>query len=376
MFGSMTHEALQNYWWLLNSVLGALLVFLFFVQGGQSLIWQLGKNEDEKALLVNTLGRKWELGFTTLVVFGGAMFASFPLFYATSFGGAYWVWLAILLTYILQAVSYEYRKKEDNMLGQKTFEGFLHFHGIVSVLLIGIAVATFFSGSAFSLNNFNQGTWLGAARGLEAALNPFNLLLGLALVFLSRVLGSMYIINATEHAEIHGRARKQVLVNTLLFLPFFLGFVAWLLVRDGFGVDANGVVSMVPYKYLKNLFELQIFGVGFFLVGVVLVLLGIFVTAFRESRKGIWLSGLGTTLVVLVVFFLAGYNGTSFYPSYADLQSSLTIRNASSSHYTLTVMSYVSLAIPFVLAYISYVWRAMNAKDMTIEEIQSEHELY
>lgn len=376
MFGSMTHEALQNYWWLLNSVLGALLVLQFFVQGGQSLIWQLGKTEDEKSLIVNALGRKWEIGFTTLVTFGGAMFASFPLFYATSFGGAYWVWLAILLTYILQAVSYEYRKKDSNFLGQKTFESFLHFHGIVSVLLIGTAVATFFSGSAFSINEFKQGTWLGPARGLEAALYPFNLLLGLALVFLARVLGAMYIINATEHNDIHARARKQVLINTLLFLPFFLGFVAWLLLRDGFGVDAHGMVSMVPYKYLKNLFELQIFGAGFFLVGVVLVLLGIFTTVFKESRKGIWISGLGTVLVVLVVFFLAGYNNTSFYPSYADLQSSLTIRNASSSHYTLTVMSYVSLAIPFVLGYIAYVWRAMNAKDMTIEEIQSEHELY
>lgn len=376
MFGSMTFEALQNYWWLLNSVLGSLLVFLFFVQGGQSLLWQIPDNEDEKSLLVNTIGRKWELGFTTLVVFGGAMFASFPLFYATSFGGAYFVWLAILLTYILQAVSYEYRKKEDNFLGQKVFEGFLHFHGIVSVLLIGTAVATFFSGSAFSLNEFNQGTWLGAARGLEAALNPFNLLLGIALVFLARVLGAMYFINAIDHDGIAKKSRKQVLINTLLFLPFFLGFVAWLLLRDGFGVDANGVVSMVPYKYFHNLIEMHVFGIGLFLIGVVLVLLGVFVTVFKESRRGIWFSGLGTFLVVLTVFFTAGYNGTAFYPSYAALQSSLTIRNASSSHFTLTVMSYVSLAIPFVLAYIAFVWRAMNDKDMTIEEIQQEHELY
>ncbi len=376
MFSSMSLVTLQNYWWVLDSVLGALLVFFFFVQGGQTLFWQIGKNEDEKTLLVNTIGRKWELGFTTLVTFGGAMFASFPLFYAISFGGAYFVWMAILLTYILQAVSYEYRKKEDNTLGQKSFESFLHFHGVFSVLLIGVAVATFFSGSEFRVNDYNQGTWMNTAKGLEAALNPFNMLLGIALVFLARVLGAMYFINSIDHDEIIERSRKQVLINTLLFLPFFLGFVGWLLVRDGFAVGADGVISMVPYKYLTNLLELHFFGIGLFLIGVVLVLLGVFVTVYKESRRGIWFSGFGSFLVVLVIFFLAGLNGTAFYPSYTDLQSSLTIYNASSSKYTLGIMGYVSIAIPFVAGYITYVWRMMNKKDMTMEEIKSEHELY
>ncbi len=371
----MSYTALQQYWWFLDSLLGALLIFFFFVQGGQTLIWQLSSNENEKTLLVNSIGRKWELGFTSLVVFGGAMFASFPLFYATSFGGAYWVWLAILLTYILQAVSYEYRKKEDNFLGQKTFEGFLVFHGFVSVLLIGTAVATFFSGSDFIINSFRQGTWTGPAHGLEAALNPFNLLLGITLIFLARVLGAMYFINNIEHRDIIIKAKRQVKINFLIFLPLFLGFIIWLMLRDGFAIK-NGTIVLEANKYWHNLLSLNIFGIGLFLFGVVLVVLGVFLTMHRDSRKGIWFSGAGTVIVGLVIFFLAGYNGTAFYPSYSNLQSSLTIYNASSSHYTLTVMAYVSLAIPFVVGYIAYVWRAMNLKRLSIEDISTNHELY
>lgn len=377
MFGALSIEALQNYWWFLICVLAALLVMQFFIQGGQSLLWQLSSNETEKTMIVNTLGRKWELGFTTLVLFGGAFFASFPLFYATSFGGAYFVWMLILFTFIIQAVSYEYRKKEDNVFGQKTFETFLFIHGIFSVLLIGTAVATFFSGSSFTLNDYRQVTWQGPFRGLEAALSLFNLSLGLALVFLSRILGAQYIIKTVAHEGIAQKARKQILINAIAFLPFFLGFVIALLLRDGYAYDpATGLVSMVSHKYLSNLLDLHVFGIGFFLLGVVLVLFSIFLSYFKESTNGIWFGGLGTMLVVLVVFFIAGYNNTAFYPSYYDLQSSITIRNASSSHFTLKVMSYVSLGIPFVLGYIVVVWRAMTSTPITEKEVNTSHELY
>ena len=352
------------------------MVFLFFVQGGQTLFWQLSKNEIEKKMIINSIGRKWELGFTTLVLFGGAFFASFPKFYSTSFGGAYFVWMLILFTYIIQAVSYEYRTKPDNTLGQKTFETFLFIHGVLSVLLIGTAVGTFFSGSEFALNDYNQVSWKGALRGVEAAFDFFNLSLGIALVFLARIMGAQYIINSVDHDEIQKRARRQVWINTLLFLPFFLTFVIWLLVRDGFGVDSAGMVSMVSHKYWHNLLDLHLAGIGIFLLGVVLVLLSVFLTVFKGLHRSIWLSGIGTILVVLTVFFLAGYNGTSFYPSTFDLQNSLTIRNSSSSHFTLTVMSYVSLAIPFVVAYIAYIWRQMNRKDITESEVVNDKELY
>ncbi len=390
MFESLSLLSLQQYWWLIVSLLGALLVFLMFVQGGQTLIYTLGKTEDERALLVNLLGRKWELTFTTLVTFGGAFFASFPLFYSTSFGGAYWVWMAILFAFVIQAVSYEYRRRPGNFLGQGTFEIFLFLNGFLGTLLIGTAVATFFTGSGFSVNKMNLldltsgnmpviSEWKGMARGLEAALNPINLSLGLAVFFLARVLAILYFMNRLGHAAIMERLKKQLLYNAVPFLVFFLAFAGWLLLSKGFAVDPNtGIVSMEPYKYLHNLIALPAVAV-IFVLGVVAVLLGIFrsLTCFEKCHtKGIWLSGTGTVLTVWALLMLAGLNHTAYYPSTWDLQSSLTIENSSSSHYTLTAMSYVSLLVPFVLAYIWYVWRAIDNKKITTEELKSESHVY
>ncbi|MCX6242081.1 MAG: cytochrome d ubiquinol oxidase subunit II [Bacteroidetes bacterium] len=390
MFESLSLLSLQQYWWLIVSLLGALLVFLMFVQGGQTLIFTLGKSEEERTLLVNLLGRKWELTFTTLVTFGGAFFASFPLFYSTSFGGAYWVWMAILIAFVIQAVSYEYRKKPGNFLGQKTFEIFLIFNGLLGTLLLGTAVATFFTGSAFSVNKMNLldltsgnmpviSEWKGPAHGLEAALSPVNLSLGLAVFFLSRVLAILYFMNRLDHAAIMERLKKQLLYNAIPFLVFFLAFAGWLLLSSGFAVDPKtGIVSMEPYKYLHNLIALPVVAI-LFILGVAGVLLGIIrsVACFEKCHtKGIWLSGTGTVLTVWALLLLAGFNHTAFYPSNWDLQSSLTIENSSSSHYTLTAMSYVSLLVPFVLAYIWYVWRAIDKKKISTEELQSESHVY
>ncbi len=390
MFESLSLLSLQEYWWLIVSLLGALLVFLMFVQGGQTLIYSLGKTEEERTLLVNLLGRKWELTFTTLVTFGGAFFASFPLFYSTSFGGAYWVWMAILIAFVIQAVSYEYRKKPGNFLGQKTFEIFLVLNGLLGTLLLGTAVATFFTGSAFSVNKMNLldltsgnmpiiSEWKGPAHGLEAALNPINLSLGLAVFFLARVLAILYFMNRVNHAVIMERLKKQLLHNAVPFLVFFLVFAGWLLFSNGFAVDPKtGIVSMEPYKYLHNLLALPVVAI-LFVLGVAAVLLGIIRSAFCFEKchtKGIWLSGTGTVLTVWSLLLLAGYNHTAYYPSTYDLQSSLTIENSSSSHYTLTAMSYVSLLVPFVLAYIWYVWRAMDKKKISTEELKSESHVY
>ena len=386
----MSLLSLQQYWWIIVSLLGALLVFLMFVQGGQTLIYSLGKTEDERTLLVNLLGRKWELTFTTLVTFGGAFFASFPLFYSTSFGGAYWVWMVILLAFVIQAVAYEYRRKPGNFLGQKTFEIFLMVNGLLGTVLIGTAVATFFTGSAFSVNkmnllNLNSGTmpiiseWKGPAHGLEAALNLQNLFLGLTVFFLARVLALLYFINRVNHKEIMNRARKQLFHNFVPFLVFFLAFAIWLILSPGFAVDpATKKVSMESFKYLHNLIALPVVAL-MFLLGVVFVLLGCFrtITCFEKCHtRGIWITGLGSILVVWALFLLAGFNNTAYYPSTWDLQSSLTIENSSSSHYTLAAMSYVSLLVPFVLAYIWYVWRAMDKKQITVEELQSETHAY
>ena len=390
MFESLSLLSLQQYWWLIVSLLGALLVFLMFVQGGQTLIFTLGKSEEERTLLVNLLGRKWEVTFTTLVTFGGAFFASFPLFYSTSFGGAYWVWMAILIAFVIQAVSYEYRKKPGNFLGQKTFEIFLIFNGLLGTLLLGTAVATFFTGSAFSVNKMNLldltsgnmpviSEWKGPAHGLEAALSPVNLSLGLAVLFLSRVLAILYFMNRLDHAAIMERLKKQLLYNAIPFLVFFLAFAGWLLLSSGYAVDPKtGIVSMEPYKYLHNLIALPVVAI-LFILGVAGVLLGIIrsVACFEKCHtKGIWLSGTGTVLTVWALLLLAGFNHTAFYPSNWDLQSSLTIENSSSSHYTLTAMSYVSLLVPFVLAYIWYVWRAIDKKKISTEELQSESHVY
>lgn len=372
---SLSLENLQIYWWFIVSLLGGLLVFMMFVQGGQTLIFSLGKDELKKDMLINSIGRKWELTFTTLVMFGGACFAAFPLFYATSFGGAYWVWLAILFCFIIQAVSYEYRKKPDNFLGARTYEIFLFINGSLGVILIGMAVSTFFSGSDFVLNEHNFVEWKTPFRGLEALSNPYLYLLGIAMFFLSRIGGCLYLINNIADGEFIQNARKQLLINTVLFLPFFLGFLAWILTKDGFAYDANGVVSLVAYKYAINLIEMPVAG-ALLLVGVLLVLVGIFQGAFTKSIRGIFAYGVGVTLAVTALFLITGLNGTAFYPSFSDLSSSLTIKNASSSHYTLGVMAYVSLLVPVVLAYIFIVWRAIDSKKITQDEIKNDHHAY
>ena len=375
MFGNLDATTLQQLWWIIDSLVGSLFLFLIFVQGGQTLLWQLGKSHVEKSLIINSLGRKWEMTFTTLVLFGGALFAAFPKFYATSFGGAYWVWMLILFTFIVQAVSYEYRKKPGNFLGEKVYELFLFINGSVGVLLIGAAVGTFFTGSNFVLNEYNLVTWTNPLRGLEAAFSLFNLSLGLFLVFNARVLGAMYLLNNidfTGYEDFEARTRRAVLVNLLCALPFLLYFVISLVVMDGFGVDPKtGIVSMVSGKYLGNLLSMPLVLI-FLLLGLVLVIWGVVTTSLRGKNNGIWFGGLGTVLVGLAVFFTAGFNDTAFYPSKASLQSSLTIYNASSSHYTLTAMSYVALLIPVVLAYVVYVWHLMDAKKITAAEVTGE----
>jgi cytochrome d ubiquinol oxidase subunit II len=376
MIESLDYTTLQHLWWLLCSVVGSLFLFLNFVQGGQSLLWQVAKTDVEKDLVINSLGRKWELTFTTLVLFGGALFASFPKFYSTSFGGAYWVWILILFTFIIQAVSYEYRKKPRNIFGSKVYELFLFINGSVGILLIGAAVGTFFTGSNFELSSFNFVTWTHPYRGLEAALSPslssvFNIALGLFLVFNARTLGSMYLVNNIDLLavpDMEVRLRKACWTNFIVSLPFCVYVLISLVLMKGFGiVDEQGTIDYVRFKYLQNLLA-NPWLIGFLVVGLLLVVYGAFRTAKTESTAGIWFGGLGTVLVGLTVLLLPAYNNTAFYPSKADLQSSLTIYNASSSEYTLTVMTYVAIAIPFVLAYIIYVWWAMDRGKMKIED--------
>ncbi len=372
MFGDLSHIALQQYWWLLVSLLGALLVFLMFVQGGQTLLGTLSKTEDEKTMLVNALGRKWEFTFTTLVTFGGAFFASFPLFYSTSFGGAYWVWMIILFAFIIQAIAYEFRSRPNNVYGAKTYETFLFINGFIGTIFIGTAVATFFTGSNFSVNDMNQSKWDTPFHGLEAALNIHNLTLGLTVFFLARTLAILYFMNSVDQESINKRAKKQLIYNAIPFVVFFLTFTIWLMLRDGFAVDPNtSEVFMQPYKYFMNLIQMPLIAI-LFLIGVVAVLYGIAIGYLQNSSKGIWFSGIGTVITVLMLFLISGYNNTAFYPSVSDLQSSLTIQNASSSHFTLVAMSYVSLMIPFVLAYIWYAWRAINNRKIDQEEIESD----
>ena len=369
MFSNLSHYELQQYWFVIVALLGSILVFLFFVQGGQTFIYKIGKTKPERSILINSLGRKWEFTFTTLVTFGGAFFASFPLFYATSFGGAYWVWIAILFAFVIQAVSYEFRSKAGNFLGQRTYEAFLFLNGLLGTFLVGVAVGTFFSGAQFSLNEMNSVTWATAAHGLEAALDPFNLSLGLTVFFLARVLGLLYFMNTIDNGNILSRTRKALLRNAIPFVVFFLVFAGWLMLRQGYAVDPEtGRVFMEANKYLHNLLAMPPVLI-MFLAGVLLVLGGIILSLLRESSTGIWLSGPGTVLVVFSLFMLAGMNNTAFYPSAYDLQSSLTIRNASSSRYTLVVMSWVSLFIPFVLAYIFVAWRSLNRKKIDEAEI-------
>jgi cytochrome d ubiquinol oxidase subunit II len=357
-------------------VVGALFIFLTFVQGGQTLLLNVPESEDEKSLMINSLGRKWELTFTTLVLFGGAFFASFPLFYASSFGGAYWVWIAILFTFIIQAVSYEFRTKPGNFLGQKTFERFMFINGSIGILLIGAAVGTFFTGSAFTLNEYNLVQWEHPLRGLEAAFSLFNLSLGLFLVFLARTLGALYLSNNLDEAGLVQRLKNSAGNNFVCALPFLVYVLVRLVTMDGYALNpADGSIFIEPNKYLHNLVEMPLTLI-LLLAGLVLVIIGVILNYFTESVRGIWPAGLGTVLTVLAIFFLAGYNNTAFYPSRVDLNSSLTIFNASSSHYTLTMMSYIALIIPFVLGYIIWVWRQMDSRKLSLMEVVSDKKSY
>jgi len=372
----ISHTFLQNYWWLIISLLAGLLVFLMFVQGGQSFIFSLPKNDMQRKMLVNALGRKWEFTFTTLVTFGGAFFASFPLFYATSFGGAYWVWMAILFSFIIQAIAYEYRSKPSNVFGTSVFDTFLFINGCLGPFLIGVAVATFFTGSDFSLDLFNSVRWGSGWHGLEALLNPVNLLLGFAVLFLVRVLGLMYLYNTIEDDDMSFAIMKRLARNAVPFLVFFLAFAACILLGSGYMADrATGNVSLAKYHYLHNLTG-NIFTLILFLAGVALVLVSLWTGMIRHSRRAIWFAGPGTVVVVMALFFMAGFGDTAFYPSSADLQSSLTLARASSSQFTLQTMMYVSFIIPFVVLYIWYAWRSLNRTRITGEEMTGEDHTY
>jgi cytochrome bd ubiquinol oxidase subunit II len=367
---------LQHYWWIIVSVLASLLVFLMFVQGGQSVIYSLPQNAIQKTMIVNSLGRKWEFTFTTLVTFGGAFFASFPLFYATSFGGAYWVWIAILFSFIIQAVAYEFRSKPSNVFGQKTFDMFLFLNGSLGPFLIGVAVATFFTGSMFSLNQMNQVHWATSWYGLEALLNFRNLALGFAVLFLARINGLLYLINTIDDESLHKRSIKGLIANSIPFLVFFLFFVISLLISKGFAADpVSGMITIEKLKYIHNFIQMPVVLI-LFLAGVIGVLYGIGISVFQKSFSGIWFTGAGTILAVFSLFLVAGFNGTSFYPSLFDLQSSLTIKNASSSLFTLKTMMYVSFIIPLVIGYIWYAWKAINNNKITEEEMNSGEHKY
>lgn len=376
----MTYDFLQHYWWTIIALLGSLLVFLMFVQGANSMIFQLGKNDDERRLLINSTGRKWEFTFTTLVTFGGAFFASFPLFYSTSFGSAYWIWLIILFTFIIQAVSYEFQNKAGNLLGTRTFQTCLIINGLLGPLLIGGAVATFFTGSNFIveksnlINDFQPviSHWANSSRGLDVLLNPWVVVFGFSVVFLARILGMLYINNNINDITIRSRIRQQLLINTVAFLVFFLAFLIRTLLSDGYAVLADGKIAMQPMKYLHNLIDMWPLAL-MFLTGVLLLLFGIVKTILKTNYiRGIWPAGIGVILVVVVLFLIAGWNSTAYYPSTADLQSSLTLQNSSSSEFTLRTMFYVSFLVPFVLAYIVYAWRSIDKKKLDRKEIKED----
>ena len=375
---------LQQYWWFIVSLLGGLLVFLLFVQGGNVLIFSAGRSEAERSLIVNSTGRKWELTFTTLVTFGGAFFASFPLFYSTSFGGAYWLWVLILISFVFQAVSYEFQTKAGNILGRNTFRAFLVANGFLGPVLLGMAVATFFTGSDFTVNKEAVGdslapvisTWGNGWHGLEAFTNIWNICLGLAVFFLAMTLGALYMINNIEDENIVLKLRLRLWLSSFCFLILFVAFLLHICIAPGFAVDQDGTVFMEKSKYLHNFIQMPAVLV-IFLAGVVLVLYGIVRTlASRKYRRGIWSTGLGTVLAVLGLFLVAGYNGTAYYPSVTDLQSSLTISNSSSSLFTLKTMTIVSFIIPFVLAYIIYAWRSMDRKSLTVDELDETTDKY
>ena len=375
----ITYEFLQHYWWFLIALLGGLLVFLLFVQGGNALIFLAGKTEDERQLIVNSTGRKWELTFTTLVTFGGAFFASFPLFYSTSFGGAYWVWILILITFVFQAVSYEFQNKAGNLLGKNAFRTFLTINGCLAPLLIGTAVGTFFTGSEFMVNK-NAVADIGAPvisrwennwHGLEAVANPFNVEFGLMVMFLAVCLGALYMINNIDDNKLATQLRKSLLICFVGFLVMLVLVIINFITMEGFAVDAEGKVFMEKGKYFHNLIQMPSVLI-MFLLGAVLLVTGVVMTLMKkEFRRGIWFAAPGTVLAVMAIFMIAGYNGTAYYPSTADLQASLTLSNSSSSEFTLKTMAIVSLIIPFVLAYIAYFWRQMDKKSLTKEELET-----
>ncbi len=397
MFEALSYPSLQHYWWIIISILGAALVFLLFVQGGQTFFNIIAKNEKEKTMLVNVIGRKWEFTFTTLVTFGGAFFASFPLFYSTSFGGAYWVWMIILFAFIIQAVSYEYRTKANNFIGSKAYEAFLFINGILAPLLLGVAVSTFFTGSAFQINKVNLlnnsgiSQWVGPAHGLEAALSLQNLALGLAVLFLSRILALLFFMRSVEHKEIYQRSLRCLKINAVLFLVFFLFWFIRLMFLDGFAVNPDTQeIFIEPNKYWHNFYQMPV-NMIIILLGVVGVLWGIAKPILKkDGSDAIWYAGIGTFLTVFGLFIMAGFNNTAYYPAFPwdnaiinnpealkeFMQSSLTISNSSSSQYTLVAMGYASLLVPFILAYIYYAWKALTKDKITEEEVSSDEHLY
>lgn len=379
-----TYTFLQHYWWFLISLLAGLLSFLLFVQGGQSLLYSLSKTEDEHRLLVNVLGRKWEYTFTTLVTFGGAFFASFPLFYSTSFGGAYWVWIILLFAFIIQAFSYEFQNKPGNIYGKTTYRSLLFINGLLGTFLLGVIIATMFTGNDFTVGKGNItniinpviSRWGSGLHGLEALLNVRNLLLGLAVFFLARTQATLYFINRLSHEVLEKRSYKYLLINAIPFLVFFLAFVISLMFSEGFAVAEDGTVFMEKYKYFHNLVQVPLLGI-FFLIGVLLVLYGIIATLLKKTfKKGIWFSGLGTIITVTVLFLITGYNNTAFYPSVTDLQSSLTIFNSSSSEFTLKAMSWASILVPIVVTYIFFAWRALEKKRTDMDDINTDSHAY
>ncbi len=383
----ITYEFLQKYWWFVMSLLGGLLVFLLFVQGGQSMLHSLSRKDNEKKLLINALGRKWEYTFTTLVVFGGAFFASFPLFYSTSFGGAYWAWMILLFCFVLQAVSYEFQSKPGNIFGPKTYRLFLFLNGLLGTFLLGVMVSSFFTGSQFTVgkaniagvgtSGFTISQWQNPLHGLELLGDVRNLSLGLAVLFLARTMASLFFVNRLDHEALESRSRKFTLYNGIPFVVFFLIFLIWTLLAEGYAVDpVSKEVYMEPMKYLHNFIDMPIV-LLFFVLGVLAVLYGIFKTVFKASfKKGIWFAGAGTIATVTMLLLVAGYNNTAYYPSSVDLQSSLTLHNSSSSYFTLSAMAIVSLLVPLVIAYIFYAWRVLEKKKLSLDDLEEDGHAY